>query len=148
MATAPTVSQTAQQAPPEVSKKAPAEVRFISQADRVCQRLDLLLDAEALKPKTASIQEIVKFAGIRADIEERTVTKLRRLKVPQSLAEPWRKLLSLRAELAHELREYGHAAAAADKSALGGLAKEKARVHKELGAVGGVAGFKVCSAVR
>jgi hypothetical protein len=135
-------------APAQRTKTArtPAEAKFISRADMICQELDAVLDAE--KPKSTSLKEIVKFVPGRAEVEEQTVAKLRRLKAPRSLSAKWRDILRLRTTLAHELSEYGHAAAVGDTSSIAALAKSKARVHKELATVGASAGFNECSAVR
>jgi len=125
------------------------EADFISQADLVCRKLNVVLDLA--KPKSASPREVAKLLPSRVEQEQRSVAELRRLKPPAkpaAFSQTWREMVRLRATLARELKEYGRAVAAGDTAAATALAHSKAQVHEELGKIGRAAGFIECSAVR
>jgi hypothetical protein len=122
------------------------EAAFISRADVICRKLDAVLDLE--KPRSDSRGEVAKLVPGRVELEQRSVAALKRLKAPAALAATWREMLRLRAALARELNEYGHAVAAGDTAAVTALTQSKARTHQRLGTVGRAAGFDECSAIR
>lgn len=131
---------------PAAKEKTAGEVHLVLQADALCQRLNIVLDLD--KPKSNSLRETAGIAPGRAALEQSNVDKLRRLKVPASLASSWHEMLRLRASLAHELMQYGRAAAASDQAALAALRRSKVHMHQQLRAVGHAAGFNYCADVR
>lgn len=122
-----------------------AERRFIAEADTACEKLDLVL--HLVRPKNSSLPELAKVVPGYAELEQRSVAKLKKLKVPVAMSASWREILVLREQLARELKQYGHAAASEDKAAAASLAKSKAKAHVQLNTVGKAAGFDQCSRV-
>jgi hypothetical protein len=118
---------------------------FVLRADAICQRLNV--EILKVKPKSASLREIQRFAPAHAALEQSSADELGKLNPPTSIAHEWQQIVAYRRILAEELRTLGRDAHANDVAGIRALGAAKLRVHKQLLVAGKRAGFEHCSLV-
>lgn len=120
-------------------------MRFVAQADAICQRLNAQFAAS--KPNSQDVSEIARIAPERTALEEQTVVELSHLEPPPAVAVAFRKIVADRRTLAQELAQLGDAAKRKDTKELNRLAASKLRMHSQLHGVASTAGFESCGLV-
>lgn len=127
------------------SSSSDQQANLTASAEAICRRLNAQLAAD--KPANQSLSEIVRVTPTHVALELRNVDELSKLTAPASLAGTWQRIISYRRKLAEELGELDRAAKANDLAGIQALGASKQRVHHQLAALAGQAGFTACATV-
>jgi hypothetical protein len=127
------------------AKESAAYASVITRADAICRRLNSELVANL--PKHYSMGAVASISPRNAALERGVVSELAKLEPPASIAGEWRQVIAYRSELANALTQVALAAKARNTAAVKRLGVSKARVRKQLLAVGEHVGFRACQEI-
>jgi hypothetical protein len=130
---------------PRPSAKDPAEARFAASAGTICKRVNAELTV--VKPKRASVAEVLRRVPANAATEQKGAADLSALEPPVALAHDWRLIVAYRRTLANELAQLAHAARKKDTKRIAVLSASKLHERRLLLMTARRAGLAVCGTV-
>jgi hypothetical protein len=118
------------------------KARVIAQADGICKRLNVELEASF--PKRQSRTEVLRVVPRNVISEQKALSELNKLAPPASFAAEWRRMLGYRQALATELAKFLQSERSNDQVAVKALNSAKRRAHAALQATA-KSGFEDCA---